>query len=161
MYLLYGNIQVAKVLGDDNWTIYNFTSYTQGFTNTELIPPNNLGAISEYDFDLKYMNYILEDNYRFCKFMDIVFNFYYHKNIFLIINYEDWSINLVESLLKLIQQRYGINSTMVNEPEDLTSIQDVDFDPYYGIRNFDMDKARYLEFKERNRILAGGSISTY
>jgi len=158
MYLVYGNVDIARLMRDDLWKIYSFTSLAQDFPDTGLIPPNNLGAINEYDFDVKYMQFIMNDDFRFIKFMDIMYNIYNHKNLFLVINYEDWSINLVESLLKLIQQRYGINATMINEIDDINIMKDTDFDSYYGINNFDQDCNRYLEISERYRIMNGGTV---
>ena len=157
MKFLYGDFNLIPK--DEPYSIFNFTSLVEGYQDSHLIPPNNLGAISEYDFDMRYMHYIMDHDGNFVNFMNIVNEIYYGHNVFLIISYNDWSINLVESLLKLIQQRYGINATNVITPDDVYYAEDVQFDSYYGINNFDIDKERYVRLYEFFRVQNTGRVS--
>ena len=107
-----------------------------------LLPPNSLGANTEKDFDIKYMEWIFSNNAIFISFMSILVHLYNGYDVFLIITDEGWSDMLVESLLKLIQQRYGINAVSIKSLEDLQYAEDSIFEPY-GLVNLDQDLERY------------------
>lgn len=142
MKFIYGHQRFVP--DNENYKVFNFTSLGEELKDSGLIPPNNLGAINEYDFDMKYAAYILNNDAIFINFMNIICELYYGNNVYLAISDLDWSMVLVESLLKLIQQRYGINATFVQTYEDIYYVEDIQFNPYYGINNFDIDKDRYL-----------------
>jgi len=152
MKFLYGD--AANIQPD--CVVINFNSLIEGFPSANLLPPNNLGAISEYDFDVKYMNWILCNDTNFINFMNIIMEIYYGRNIYLIINKDEWGTVLIESLLKLIQQRYGINATFINSPEDIYYAPDSEFNSYYGINNFDQDKERYVYLYEQIKVMQNG-----
>lgn len=107
--LLYGNARNIQ----DQCVIYNFTSYIEGYRRLNLIPPNSLGASSEYEFDQRYMEFILSNDYNFVEFFNIIYNLYSGQDVYIIISDDPWSETLVESLLKLIQQRYGDRKSVV------------------------------------------------
>ena len=144
--LMYGNAQAADMVVDNADTmVYNITSLNERYRNArlDLLPPNSLGANSEYDYDLKYMEWVFANDGVFINFMKIILDLYNGLNVFLVTTSEDWSDMMVESLLKLIQQRYGVNSVAINTPEDLYYAEDAGFDPNYGLINLDQDLARY------------------
>lgn len=142
--LLYGTARALRYINSDT-IIFNHTGYVEYIPQINIIPPRHLGAVSEYDFDLKYYQYIMNDNIAFMEFMSkIVMNLYEGKDIFLVISEDDWSIILIESLLKVIQQRYGINGTKIETQEDLFFAEESDFDPGYGLMNLDQDKERFI-----------------
>lgn len=157
--LFYGNKD--NIIIDGNCRVVNFSSLVEGFPDAKLLPPNNLGAVNEYDFDVKYMHYIMDININFINFMNIIMELYYNNNdIYLIISEDDWSSILIDSLLKLIQQRYGINGILINSYEDYiyekvynTSISE--FDSGYGIPNLMIDKERYIYLYELMRAKNG------
>jgi len=149
--LIYGTAHNAWLIGN-NVHIYNFTSLYQGFPNRiNLIPPNNLGAINEYDFDVRYMQWILEVDANFIEFMKIIMDLYTGNDIFIAVDNDEWSNVLVESLLKLIQDRYGIIAIKVDSPDDLVYAKDYSFNREYGIMNLDADKQRLTYLVERSR----------
>lgn len=156
--LFYGN---HLNIPTDNCVILNFSSLVEGYPDAKLLPPNNLGAINEYDFDIKYMHYILDIDANFINFMYIITTLYYGQNdIYLIVSEDDWSQILIDSLLKLIQQRYGINGVLINSYEDyiyekLYNESSSDFNPDYGIPNLMIDKDRYLYLYELSRAQNG------
>ena len=144
--LMYGTAKVAdmiiKVKSD---TVYfNISSLAERWSSVrlQLIPPNSLGANSEYDYDVKYMQWIFGNDPIFLQFMNIMNALYNGYDVFLIVTDENWSDITVESLLKLIQQRYGINAILINTIEDLQCAEDSIFEPY-GIVNLDQDLERY------------------
>ncbi len=154
MKFLYGHQRYIP--RDENFTVFNFSSLGEGMRDCNLIPPNNLGAINEYDFDLKYANYILGNDGIFINFMNIICELYYGHNVYIATSEGmDWSNTLLESLLKLIQQRYGLNATLIQSMEDTYYVDDTSFNPYYGVSNFDIDKERYLYLYESYMVSRG------
>lgn len=158
---MFGNINMARAYEQRyNASLLAFTSLAEGLDTLRLLPPNNLGAISEYDFDVRYMNFIMMDNSNFIEFMKLIYKIYTNENVFLVVNDMDaWSNILVESLLKFIQQRYGINATYIKDIEDLDSINDVEINPYYGINNLDNDSERLSDLNARFRIATTNTVS--
>lgn len=147
----------------DSGLVFNLTSLKMGYINlTKLIPPNQLGLFTGRDFDLAYANYLMSNDFIFKEFFDIVWSLYSGKDVYIIISDDDWSENLVESLLKLIQQRYGYNATKINCEEDywfaFNSKNLSEFNPSYGILNLDIDKDRYTMIVESGRIKSGGPM---
>lgn len=158
--LMYGNFQNVISTG----IVYNITSMREGYVRLPaLIPPNNLGRFTGKDFDIMYANYILENDIVFKQFFDIIYSLYIGQDIYLIIDESsDWSENLIESILKLIQQRYGYNAYKINCLDDYIQAANStfisDFNPYFGIQNLDMDKDRYTYIVENERLKNGGSL---
>lgn len=152
--LLYGNADIASaLLENNNIHFYNFTSLNEKFINKlNLVPPNNLGANSEYVFDVKYMNWILSNDINFINFMRIIIDLYDGIDVFLVISNDNWSETLIESLLKLIQQRYGISAVRINEYNDIYYAEDSDFNEGYGLFNLDNDKERYTYIIQAKQI---------
>lgn len=143
--------------------VYNITSYLEGYIRLNaLIPPNELGRFTGKDFDIVYADYIMSNDWIFKQFFDIIYNLYIGNDVYLIASPEDWSENLVESLLKLIQQRYGYNAIKINSPDDywsaFNSKYQSEFNPDYGLYNLDIDKERYTFIVEMNRIRCGGKV---
>ena len=158
--LMYGNyIAARKALYINNIKFYNFTSLNEDFNiRLQLLPPNSLGCNSEYDFDVKYAQWILNNNQNFVEFMKIIMDIYNNFHIFIVISEDNWSTILVESLMKLIQQRYGLSSLYVNDEEDILFGEECEFDTSYGIANLDIDKQRYTELIEYQNYLMNGGI---
>ena len=71
---------------------------------------------------------------------------YNGDNVFILIDDTNDVFELIkESVIKIIQQRYGINSLCVYEDNDFTMIQSEDSDfSIQGLYNFDSDRNRYL-----------------
>lgn len=152
--LLYGNATHAKFI--EGGLVYNFTSMVEKYPRLPLMPPNYLGASSEYDFDQKYMEFVMFIDQNFINFMSyIIMPLYNGHTIYLCISEDPWSEIIIESLLKLIQQRYGYNATRINDFNDLCVAESSDFEPRYGLSNLDQDKDRYSYAMEQLRQSAG------
>lgn len=155
MYGVAGNVNLVP----DNTEIWNFNSLVEDYRFLNLLPPNNLGAASEYEFDNKYYEYIFTNNDTFVRFMNMIKCLYDGKNVYLIVYGDDyWSDNIVQSLLKLIQQRYGINATLVNTVEDVIYASNSKFDPYFGIANLDQDLDRYEFLYNKVQLMDNGGV---
>ena len=170
--LLYGNKNNIQ----DQCVVFNFTSLIEGYNKLLLVPPNNLGANSEYEFDVRYMHYILDNDMIFISLMQIIYNLYINNNVYLIVSEDEWSEVLIESLLKLIQQRYGINATRIRSFDkqyqinaygffdetkmfdDLIYAKESTFDPNYGLTNLDIDMDRYEYLGAAIRLQQGGGV---
>lgn len=135
---------------------FNITSLAEGFVRLNyLIPPNSLGVFHGRDFDIAYMNYIFENDVVFKDFFAIIYHLYIGNDVYLVVSKDDWSENLIESLLKLIQQRYGYNASEINSFEDYIYFKNNSmngFDHMYGIANLDIDKERYTYLIESERL---------
>lgn len=143
--------------------MYNLTSLKEGFiTLKRLIPPNNIGYLADRDFDIAYANYIMNNNEVFCEFFQIIYNLYIGKDVFILYSDKDWSENLMESLLKLIQQRYGYNAVNINCEEDYIfaqcNLSTNGFAPGYGLYNLDIDKERFSYVMEDFRLKNKGYL---
>jgi hypothetical protein len=157
MALMYGNVNILDLDSGflDHGVVFNTTSYKMGWEELKLlIPPNNIGHLTDREFDIAYANYIFSNDYIFSEFFIILYNVYINKDVYILVNDEEWAINLDQSLFKLIQQRYGLNAIKVETEEDyiyaMNSISD--FNHQYGIANLDQDKERFSYFIESYRL---------
>jgi hypothetical protein len=129
-------------------SIYNFNTMKEGYESLQiLIPPNNIGHLDGFDFDVAYMQYIMNNDTTFVYFFRIINDIYLGKDVFLFADDNDWAENLIESLLKLIQQRYGINAMNIITDEDYIDAKlhgKSEIAAGYGVYNLDMDKERFI-----------------
>ena len=160
--LMYGPASAADIKFGGKGVMYNLSSMREGFISLQaLIPPNTIGRLTDREFDIAYANYIMSNDTLFCIFFQIVYNLYIGKDVFIIVSTEDWSENLLESLLKLIQQRYGYNGVLINTEADyLYAVTSMNFEfaPGYGIYNLDQDKERFTTLIEQYRIANNGAL---
>lgn len=157
--LMYGNS--TNII--DTGVVFNFTSLKEGFLRLQLlIPPPEIGRFVDRDFDIAYMNYIMSNDIVFKQFFDIMYNIYIGNDVYIIIDDSNWSENIVESLLKLIQQRYGYNGVKINCIDDFIYYSNSKsiprFDPNFGIKNLDIDRERYTYIVETDRLRNGGKL---
>ena len=160
--LMYGPASAADIKFGGKGVMYNLSSMREGFISLQaLIPPNTIGRLTDREFDIAYANYIMSNDTLFCIFFQIIYNLYIGKDVFIIVSTEDWSENLLESLLKLIQQRYGYNSVLINTEADYlyaATSMNFGFAPGYGIYNLDQDKERFTTLIEQYRIANNGAL---
>jgi hypothetical protein len=156
--LMYGNGLIMKdILEIPQTKVYNFSSLREGFPRLNLMPPRTLGANTEYEFDVKYMQYIIGNDIVFMNFMTIILDLYNGFNVYLLVDEDEyWSNMLVDSLMKLIQQRYGINGVCVNCLEDFQYAKE-DYFADYGILNLDQDKERYTYLDQQYKMMGADS----
>ena len=156
--IVYGNASMADLVVDrDNFMVYNLTSLAERYSKAKLplVPPNNLGASSEYEFDVRYMQWILGNDINFYYFMNIIKDTRNGLDVFIVISEDEWSLILIESLTKLIQQRYGINAGYIKTEEDLYYTKESDIAEGYGIMNYDQDIERFAYLEMMNDVRTG------
>lgn len=162
--LMYGldTPEVISIKFTGKGVVFSLNSLREGFLRLpSLIPPNALGRFIDRDFDIAYMQYILLNDSVFVEFFQIIYNLYIGNDVFILYNNEDWSENIMESLLKLIQQRYGYNAIMISSDEDYVYARNNtnnNFAPGYGIYNLDQDKERFTYLIESFRLAHNGAI---
>ena len=143
-YLAYKGIrQVIK---------YNLSSYYNDAPTLEgLIPLPGcvsqdvvFGDATDPAFDIEYHNYIINNPTSFLQFMSIIIPAYTSPDtmIQVMIRSSNYRDVITESLLKLIQQRYGYNACIVNELDDFMYTTESDFS-IPGLFTLDQDLARW------------------
>ena len=155
--LMYGPTRCLPYIDKDTFVIYNLSGMIEGYDSIQsLIPPNELGRMDSYEFDVNYFNYVMYNDPIFLTFFRIIQSLYTGRSVYIISDEADWSENLVESIFKIIQQRYGYNGYCVKTDEDiLFALQRDDgyFNPTFGLQNLDQDKLRYQYLVKRMELL--------
>lgn len=112
------------------------------------IPSVNLIQFSGVDYsrdniDAQITNAIFSNDMYFCELMKIVFPLFQGRDVALLVYREDDIFDpLTEIIGKIIQQRYGYNYQLINEPEDWQPFDQSSFD-INGVFYLDQDIARY------------------
>lgn len=161
--LIYGPSEITSFVNEDT-IIFNVTSLNERYNRLSYLVPANdfVVRLSEKSFDLSYADYILTNDFAFTNMFSIVNFLYLGRDVLLLFSDFNYSNDLAQSLLKLIQQRYGYNGYKINTIEDyefaLNSIHNGEFNPDYGLANLDIDKERFAYItatqmkKDSNRI---------
>lgn len=131
---------------------YNLSSYYSDVPTLEgLLPLPGcisqeviLGDATDPAFDVEYHNYIINNPVSFLQFMSIIIPAYTSPDtmVQIMIRSSNYRDVITESLLKLIQQRYGYNACIVNEIDDFVYATESDFS-IPGLFNLDQDLARW------------------
>lgn len=157
MKLLYGTHRHIK----PEFTVYNFSGLVEGFPDAGILPrgldPNIVAGFEEREFDMWYANQLLNEHTMFMNMIHLIYTLQQANTLYLIIGDDWWSYTLIESFLKFLQARYGITGTLVQSDEDIEFAGETDFNPHYGIRNYDIDYMKYSEEWEYIRIMQGGT----
>ena len=122
--------------------VFNLSSLYSGFIDlTKLITgvANVVSAsgttmpIPEYvnsiDFDLYYISYIFNNEDVFKSFMSLLSTAYEGIICVVMVQRDGYRDTIMESLIKIIQQRYGYNSWIVSDQEDIFSVRESTFTP--------------------------------
>ena len=155
--IVFGGSNLIPFLVMDNsmsspkWSKYNFMHIAQlGHQVSNMFPPRQMieyfrgEAMESPEFDKNYAQYLIMENSAFISFMDIILGQYFYNNSFVL--YDDRSPmieNLVDSISKLIQCRYGINVKNVHEEIDMQFLGDDEPMSQEGHHMFMQDKERY------------------
>lgn len=144
--LYYGTSNIIDVLNPDT-IIYNITSYKEGLNRLNLLPPLDRRLFKDdgREFDILYAQWIFNNDAQFYDFFRIIYDLYLGKDVFLVMDYSDWSENIIESLLKLIQQRYGYNGMLIDSFDAYIYAQNNILSGFDSVLlpNLDMDKDRF------------------
>lgn len=126
---------------NSRFSVFNLSNAIEkGVRLKKLTPPvyveDGLG------FDIFYANYIMSNDDVFVEFMNIIYKLYEGDIVYVLIDHSEYRDILTESLIKFIQQRYGLLIYMVNETEDWVYVKESEFS-IQGLFNLDIDKERF------------------
>ena len=135
-------------------SIYRFyTIYMYGKSLDNLIPSNDcmqvlkkcgFGDSNTIEFDQRYAAELLCDPMKFVDLVTILLSLQRDQETIIISNYlHPYAMPIVESLIKFIQERYSIQSYVVNDCMDINDLKVSEFDTEYGYENFVSDIDRF------------------
>ena len=160
------SLQLDAEMSEQKWWVYNFMCLVNiGRYVNDLFPPKQMleffrnSDMGSPEFDKYYTEYILNEDNAFVAFMDIMMGQYYGGNAFVL--YDDNSPlidNLVDSISKLIEFRYGLVPRIVHEEIDLFYLGNDDAMSPQGIEFFMADKERYTQLVTDPKELMGSSM---
>ena len=163
--LMVGKIQ--NLYTTNKTKILNFCSLNEQYPRLHLLPPMDFRMMpvsnpemAEYEFDIRYANWLLQDSNAFIDLMQIVFSLYQGYDVFLLVSDD---INLeayTQSLLKFIQQRYGYNGFYITCIEDLFNAEDQVISGI-GAVNLHDDNERLAYMLEEKRQSLGGFVNEF
>ena len=152
----------TKAVADDKKPFNVFSILDYGYRLDKLAPLNDFleylkedetGDTNSIQFDQKYAQYILGNDEAFIAFMSIMSKVIDEEDTIVISNYNSPTLMpIIDSLLKLIQQRYGINAFIVNTVEDLESIhlKYNEFGSYAHQLTYANDVERFAKLTKQN-----------
>lgn len=131
---------------------YNLSSYYNDIPllnmllpSPEFIPETVLnGDCTTPEFDISYHGYIINNNEAFKQFMNIIVPVFTTPDILIhvLINESPFRDVITESLIKLIQQRYGYNAYIINDIDDFMYAEESTFS-IPGLFTIDQDISRW------------------
>ena len=147
--IVFGNINCIPDNTKGNFVIYNLLSISSiirgVYPDIDILPSAaQFNYTNDKDFDMRYLEFIFSDDYYFYEFFGkIIYNAYIGYDVYIIVDNNDVFDATVESIIKIIQQRYGYNPAVVNEPEDLLYLNQEESFSLAGLPALDYDKERY------------------
>lgn len=157
---------------NENFIVYNLSSPTEAIPRLPGLfiqpgvpvsyqPELDQNEMVEKSFDMWYYDYVLNDPTACASLMQILTSLYEGNKVYICIaDYINVPVitMLNESFMKMIQARYDIKYSIINNQEDYLYIDSdgCDFMSVNGIYNFDNDRKRFMQLTEEQRILFGG-----
>lgn len=160
-------IQTQYLVGSP---IYNFYSlFDCGMILNNLKPAQNLmfllrdsqfGDSDTLDFDKAYADQILGNPYSFMDLMMMLSGIEKYDSTILLSNYNNKVImSILDSLLKLIQERYGLDYFIYNILEDIDTTEFSQFTDAAKYQVFLYDQERYIALLKQYKNIDIKSIS--
>lgn len=146
--ILIGDHTLAPV-GDPKCTIYNLTSFVEGFERLDILPGKDFILTEENDhmFDIQYANFLLSQ--RMPEIMKMMCRVYNGLTVYLMVYHDNGYFDMMlESIIKFIQSRYGIIPIMVNTIEDYETMVVTQYNmslSMSGLYNYDIDNLNYTK----------------
>ena len=132
--------------------VYNLTSYYSGLidltplvisselVNNPYISPDMY--VDSINFDIEYANKIINNDKYFSLFLSPIVASYQGKVSIIMVKHDPYRDAFMESIIKLIQQRYGYNCWIVETIDDIECLREPSFSPQ-GILTLGEDLKRY------------------
>ena len=132
--------------------ILNLSSLYSGYTDisnliTKIAPINNSGLpipefVNSYMFDMQYASCIFNDPILYPSFMDIMIRAYEGYIVCILVQRDPYRDAIMESLIKLIQQRYQYNCWIIEDESDIDVLSEKMMYPA-GLLQLDADINQY------------------
>lgn len=105
-------------------------------------------------FDIAYANQLLYDKFSFVDFMQIMSSLQNCEETFILSNYKNQFVaQILDSMIKLIQERYSIQTYIVNEIEDINELAVSDFSSQEGYQAYIADLDRFnMIYKTKEQL---------
>jgi hypothetical protein len=148
MKIVFGDIGILRRSGNMFTKVYNLLSIVEAGTRLHYLIPvfriNGVDFGDEVLFDKEYINYVYGKNDSFLEIMSIVVDVYEGEDVYILIDNDTNSKDiLTESIIKILQQRYGIIANYIYDTSDLEGLVDTSLS-LEGLYNFGQDRDRYL-----------------
>ena len=131
----------------NNMVVFNLSSYMEGFYRLKSLNPLNyypIGISSNYEFDMWYANFIINNSDTYKEFIDIMRYLYNGVDVCILIDLNlEFSNLLVESLSKFISERYGYISNIIKDPADIDNLREGEFS-INGLLLLDQEFDKYI-----------------
>ena len=85
--------------------------------------------IQSVEFDIQYANALVSDPVLFGKLLLIISASYEGYVTILLVDRDAYRDAVMESIIKFIQQRYGYNCWIVEDPEDIECLKETPYTP--------------------------------
>lgn len=109
-----------------------------------LLKESNFGDENTRDFDLAYANQLITHQPSIIDLMQVLGSLQFSEETFLLCDLRHPNVlNTVESLLKFIYERYGINSFIIKDVMDIDELKFSDFQTEQGYSTFIADLDRF------------------
>lgn len=164
--IIFANESVFPVLmaTPDRYFMLNlFNKIDLGRKLTKLFPPNELLQYAPYDSDQfteVYQAYVENNQEAFKDFMEIMMAHYYNTDVIVLTDLSSPVIfPIMETIMKIIQKRYGYLCYIVTELQDLFHCKESDMS-IEGAINFLRDKEWFIkETVDPKKVLETMEIS--
>lgn len=156
----YANLLRYKFPGRDP-VILNLSSLYSGYVNiTHLIakisPINNTNLpmpefVNSVEFDMQYASAILNNPKLFGSLINIMLRAYEGYLVCILVQRDPYRDAVMESLIKLIQQRYSYNCWIIEEPDDIEILTEQMLFPN-GLLTLDNDIKQYNQMYSKGVV---------
>ena len=131
-------VEMLEQKGIRQVVTYNLSSYYSDIPtlnmlipSVEYMPEDSIDGDTSVipSFDIAYNNFIMGNDSAFMQFMNIIVPVFTSPDVLvqILINQSDFRDSITETLVKLIQQRYGYNIYIINEIEDFIYTEESTF----------------------------------
>lgn len=139
-------IELGEISPDKNYMVFNLNSpVNYGIPLMRIFPggyPGNI-APDEYQYDMWIHDYLNSSIDGFNSLMNLMYHDYNGATVIGLIDTAPWSAPQVESLIKYIQCRYGIEINLINDAEDFPYCKNSIYSQL-GRQQFNVDKERFV-----------------
>lgn len=138
---------LADIIDSPNTICFNVSSpVPRGYDIRYIYPPiTEMSQIQdEYAYDMYLANYLMNTSQGFTGLMNIIYSVYNGYDVIVLIDDSPWMVYLTESLIKFIQCRYGIESNLINERDDLECVKKDIHYSLIGRQNLQADKEKFV-----------------